>query len=352
MMTLCTLFNVNYLDKGLALYESLEKVSNDFTLYVLAMDDKCYEILADLHLQHVIPIKLEDFENEELLKIKPSRSTGEYCWTCSSNLIRYVIDIYQPEYCTYIDADLYFYSDPYQIIEEMKQKNASVQVIGHRFNKREEKERSFIVGKYCVEFNTFKNDLRGNELLNIWCKQCLDYCKIDGDGIHWADQKYQDNWCKDYNYCIETEHLGAGVAPWNISQYKLVGLYEDCINVMIKHQVFPMVFYHFENLQYFDKSKIKINVYHQWGIDDDLVNQLYYPYLKVVDKYKNFINSKYGIDILIKHHPSVDNLKMKKSSYAQKIFKLWKVVTPNFYKKYFYRILPTYLYKKKDYIQI
>ena len=119
MMTLCTLFNVNYLDKGLALYESLENVSNNFVLYVLAMDDKCYEILSDLKLPHIIPIKLIDFENEDLLKVKPTRSIGEYCWTCSSNLIRYVIDTYKPEYCTYIDADLFFYSDPYQIIEEM-----------------------------------------------------------------------------------------------------------------------------------------------------------------------------------------------------------------------------------------
>ena len=219
---LCTLFNSLYLDKGLALYESLEKVSNNFVLYVLAMDDKCYEIINDLKLQSLVPIKLSDFESEELLKVKLTRSVGEYCWTCSSNLIRYVIDTYEPEYCTYVDADLYFYSDPYQIIQEMKQKKASVQVIGHRFNKREEKQRSFVVGKYCVEFNTFKNDKKGNELLNIWCKQCLDYCKIDGDGVHWADQKYKDKWCDDYYYCIETEHLGAGIAPWNISQYKYV----------------------------------------------------------------------------------------------------------------------------------
>lgn len=345
MVTLCTLFNVNYLDKGLALYESLDRVSNKFVLYVLAMDEKCYEILEDLNLKNIVPIKLSDFENEELLKVKPNRSVGEYCWTCSSNLIRYVIDTYQPEYCTYIDADLFFYSDPYQIIEEMKQKGASAQVIGHRFNKREYKKRSFIVGKYCVEFNTFKNDEKGNELLNIWCEQCLEYCKIDGDGVHWADQKYQDNWCEDYVYCIETEHLGAGVAPWNISQYKLVESNDQKIIVKTRGNQYPMLFYHFENLQYIDKNKIKINVYHQWGLDDKLVKELYYPYLKILNKYKDLIKSKYGLDILIKYHPGI---KREEISKWCKFLNLWKIFTPSF----LYKILPSILYKREDFIVI
>lgn len=349
MMTLCTLFNVNYLDKGLALYESLERVSNNFVLYVLAMDDRCYEILKDLNLKSLVPIKLSDFENEELLKVKPTRTVGEYCWTCSSNLIRYVLDTYQPDYCTYIDADLFFYSDPYQIIEEMKLKGASVQVIGHRFNKREEKIRSFIVGKYCVEFNTFKNDEKGNELLNIWCKQCLDYCKIDGDGVHWADQKYLDKWCADYDFCIETEHLGAGVAPWNISQYKLVESNGQNIMVEVGNQQYPMLFYHFENLQYHDRNNVKINVYHQWGLDDKLVKELYYPYLKVLDKFKDLISSKYNLDILIKHHPGMKN---EKASIWRKLMKLWKVFTPSFIKTFLYNILPSFLYRDKNYVII
>ena len=45
MMNFCTLFDSYYLDKGLALYSSLEKVSEDFTLYVFCFDEDSYEIL-------------------------------------------------------------------------------------------------------------------------------------------------------------------------------------------------------------------------------------------------------------------------------------------------------------------
>lgn len=98
------------------MYESLEKVCDEFVLYVLCMSDKCFEILTDLNYQNLIPIKLEDFEDEELLRVKPFRAVGEYCWTCSPSLIRYVLMTFNPKYYAYIDADLYFYSDPKVVV--------------------------------------------------------------------------------------------------------------------------------------------------------------------------------------------------------------------------------------------
>ena len=93
---LCTLYNSLYLDKGLVLYDSLCECAKDFKLYVLCMDDKCYEVLTDLHQEHHIPIRLSDFErgDDSLLKAKANRPAGEYCWTCSSSFIRYILNKY------------------------------------------------------------------------------------------------------------------------------------------------------------------------------------------------------------------------------------------------------------------
>ena len=320
MLTLCTLFDHNYLDKGLAMYKSLELVCEEFELYVLAMSDKCYEILSELNYPHIKPIKLVDFEDEELLRVKPTRKVGEYCWTCSSSLIRYVLMTYNPEYCTYIDADLYFYSNPQVLIDEMKQKNASVLVVGHRFNKSEKKQREWTVGKYCVEFNAFKNDKNGLKLVNIWRNQCLEHCSIDGDGVHWGDQKYLDHWCEDYPYCIETEQLGAGVAPWNFLQYKYVsGSTEKNLMVECGKSIYPMIFYHFENIEYIEKKRVHINVYSRFGIDDKLVKVLYFEYLRVVDKQKDLIKDKFGLDILIKSHPGVVQKTKKERRLSKKL---------------------------------
>ena len=311
MLTLCTLFDHNYLDKGLAMYESLEQVCDEFELYVLAMSDKCYEILSELNYPHIKPIKLVDFEDEELLRVKPTRKVGEYCWTCSSSLIRYVLMNYHPEYCTYIDADLYFYSNPQVLIDEMKQKKASVLVVGHRFNKTERTEREWRVGKYCVEFNTFKNDANGHKLVNIWRNQCLEHCSTDGDGIHWGDQKYLDSWCDVYSFCKETELMGAGVAPWNIAQYKYVnGTADNSLTVLCNKKKYSMIFYHFENIRYLDERKVDINVYTDFGVDDKLINILYLHYLRIVDNQKKMLKEKFAVNVLIKSHPGINSKKL------------------------------------------
>lgn len=339
---LCTLFDSNYLDKGLVLYKSLERYASDFTLYVLAMNDKCYEVLTDLNYEHLIPIRLADFENEDLLRVKPTRGIGEYCWTCSSSLIKYVLDTYQPDYCSYVDADMAFYADPLVLIEEMQERNASVSIVGHRFNSFEV-NRADIVGTYCVECNTFKNDEKARTLLNIWIGQCLEHCSIDGDGIYWADQKYMDNWVSDYDYVIETQNLGAGVAPWNIAQYKLIDNSSGSIKLKCKGNNYDLLFYHFENLQYLSLKQVNINVYYYWGIQDKLVALLYDNYLYSIDQKKTFLRENYDIDVVIKSHPGVTKVEKHKRNYniSYKRVKMFLLVG-----------LPVRLFKSKNLISL
>ena len=107
-MIYCTLFDSNYLDKGVVMIESLNDVDKDALVYVLCMDDLANKILHELNISCCRIIPLEEFEDEDLLKIKESRSRGEYCWTCTAKLIKYVINYYDHEMCTYVDSDLFF----------------------------------------------------------------------------------------------------------------------------------------------------------------------------------------------------------------------------------------------------
>lgn len=349
MLTFCTLFDENYLDKGLVLHRSLERVCADFTLYILCMSNRCYEVLSDLHYQHIHPISLQEFEYEVMLQVKKQRSVAEYCWTCSSAFTQYVIEHFHPDYCTYLDADMRFYDNPQVIIDEMVRRNASVSIVGHRFNKNVAKEKSHIVGKYCVECNTFKNDDNGRHLLSIWVNQCLDHCSTDGDGIHWADQKYLDNWVDDYSFVIELENLGAGVAPWNISQYRLVYYDEENIFMKCKGNKYKLLFYHFEGITYPSPKIANIKVFHQWGVQDSLVFLLYDQYLSEIDFYKRMLKSKYGIDNIIKHHPGI--AKVEKNSFGVRIKHLFESVVHLNMGKYL-KDLPSFILGKKDFREI
>lgn len=326
MITLCTLFNSNYLDKGLTMYESIDRYTHDFILYVLCLDDRCYEIITDLNLPRFIPIKLSDYETDELIFAKSNRSFGEYCWTNSACFTDYIMNTYNPEYCAYIDSDLYFYDDVNVVMKEMQERNVSVMITGHRFNWYDRKEMEWRVGKYCVEFNTFKNDENGRFLLATWKRQCIEYCKCDGDGIHWADQKYMDNWCDDYQYCVETENLGMGIAPWNIAQYKMLIKDEHGpVRVMCRGEEHKTLFYHFQNLSYIDECSANSHTGGYWNIDNSLVYSIYIPYMKHIKNNKNMLRYHYGVEVLLKRHPGVEKKeknKLFKSLTALSVYKI------------------------------
>ena len=97
MYNFCTLFNSNYLSRGLAAYYSLEKVCRDFHLYIFAFDDQTFEILNKLNLHHATVISLEQFEDGNLLRVKGDRTIAEYCWTATPATIYYALKNFNVE---------------------------------------------------------------------------------------------------------------------------------------------------------------------------------------------------------------------------------------------------------------
>ena len=132
-MVFCTLFDSYYLDKGLTLYHSLKKVSDQFKLYIFCFDDSSYEVLKDLKLEHAVMVHHSEIEDAALLKLKEERSKAEYCWTCTPVTIEYVLKHFKEPSCTYIDADLYFFADPQVLFDEMEQPGNDITITEHRF---------------------------------------------------------------------------------------------------------------------------------------------------------------------------------------------------------------------------
>jgi hypothetical protein len=304
----CTLFDSHYLDKGLVMYDSLSDVSDDFKLYVIAFDDKCYEVLIQLNKLNLIPIRMSDFESKELLSVKNDRTRGEYCWTCSSHAIAYVLDNYEDS-CTYIDADMYFYEKPDQLYEEMIKSDCQVQIIEQRFDNRvlsrQMMKRS---GKYCVEFNTFTNDVNSRKILRWWQDRVLECCTVSADGKIFGDQKYLDDWTERFKGVHVVENLGAGVAPWNITNYELISKEDDKTELLysLTGDRVSLIFYHFHNMTFMDANRVNIEVFNRASsTSKELVWYIYYPYIKKIIEKRNWLSQKYQIDYSIKEkHPT------------------------------------------------
>lgn len=307
-MNFCTLFDSYYLDKGIALYQSLEKVSGDFHLYIFCFDDRSNEILKDMKLERATILHHSDIEKEtdKLLELKKERSKAEYCWTCTPVIIEYVLKHYPVESCTYIDADLYFFSNPQILFDEIKEADANIVITEHRFSDSP-KDRRYLrrSGKYCVEFNYFDQSENAKKALNWWKEKCFEWCYHLYEPERMGDQKYLEKFPGLFNGVHELQHLGGGTAPWNLAQYELVSgsntqSANDSMGVNLKEKKsgkeFPLVFYHFQNIRYLSDKKVNIN---SCTHSNPLKRAIYLPYLSNIEQVRKELMPQ-GVDFSVK----------------------------------------------------
>lgn len=313
MMNFCTLFDANYLDKGIALYNSIVRHCEVFTLYILPMDSKCRDILLDLNFPNVVLVNFEDFMDEHLWEAKNNRSAGEFCWTCTPFLIDYCLKKYNLKIVTYIDSDLFFYSNPQVVIDEMVNSGSSVQIIKHNFMKSEYEDYSKIAGEYCVQFNTFLNNGIADEVLADWKNDCIRDCSYGVNEDVLGDQKYLNKWPSKYSGINISENLGAGVAPWNVKRYAFFTTPDKSYSLKDYDtgEVAPIVFFHFQNL-----IQVKNKVFFcciARKSQRKIVKQIYVEYISELQSIKDMLNEKYQVNAVFKKHPVVEQKKIKEN---------------------------------------
>ncbi len=267
------------------MYQSLLKHCDNFHLYVYAFDDVCYEYLSNQKFQNLTVISLKDFENEELLKIKPSRTAGEYCWTCSSSTIYYSMKTYDLDNCTYLDADMLFYSNPRVLINEMG--SNSVLITSHRYTK--EYDQSAVSGKYCVQFMTFKNTKEGMAVLDWWKNACIDWCYGRVEDGKFGDQKYVDEFQTRFTGVHELNHLGGGIAPWNVQQYTFSSKDKKITGKeIVSGKEFDLVFFHFHGLKFYENNIVGLTG-ELYEIRKEIQSMFFFPYISLLNESKKNI---------------------------------------------------------------
>jgi hypothetical protein len=239
----CTYFDHNYLSRGLALYRSLQRHAPDSRLWVLCLSAECYRILVALDLPGIVPVRLEDFEatDPELAATRANRSIVEYYFTCSPAWMLYVLAREtDTEWVTYLDGDLYFFSSPEVIYDELK--DAVVAIIPHRYAPNLEERRSF--GTYNVGWVGVRNGPDGIAVIKWWRERCIEWCHDYVDGDRYADQGYLDSFSRLSSRVRAIENIGANLAPWNIANYHI-----DFRDGRVMIDATPLVFFHFQGLR-------------------------------------------------------------------------------------------------------
>ncbi len=278
-----TLFNINYLNRGLALLESLRRNEAPFNLYVLCLDDQTHEYLLQNEVSGVTPIKLQEIEQyfPELLKARSNRSLVEYFFTLSPALPLYILEKYGISQITTLDADIYIYDSLDPVFDEMG--SDSILISPHKFSG--ELRYKEIYGLYNVSFQSFKNDDIGLSCLKDWLKNCVEWCYDELRDGKFADQLYLNSWVEKYQNVCVIQHPGAAVAPWNLSDYSLS---MNGKKLYIEDK--PLLFYHFHGVKFITKHIALHNLddYNFSIIDELIIRELYGPYIQKLSNYNSY----------------------------------------------------------------
>jgi hypothetical protein len=188
-------------------------------------------------------------------------------------VILYCLKKFNLEACTYIDADMIFYSNPSVLLDEMG--NDSILLTEHRYTAEYDQPN----GIYCVQFVCFKNDERGLRALNWWRERCLEWCYARLEDGKFGDQKYLDDWLDRFEGVHVLEHLGGGVAPWNVQQYSIPDERPFRITETASGRSYPLVFFHFHGLKFYTNNVVSCSG-SLYELDKDVKGKLYFPYIK------------------------------------------------------------------------
>ena len=280
-----TLFDSYYLDRGIVLAESLAKCATDYMLYIFAFDERAYQILTAQNIPNVKVLKEDLILDERLEEIKKTRTRAEYCWTCTSITISYVMNELGEDNCTYIDSDMFFWSDPRVLVDEMVNAGKNALIVPHFFkDSLRTRLLKKLYGNYCVEFNTFIGD-KGREILDWWKNECLLDCFVTSPRGYYGDQKYLDLFQNKFDCVHVLKNRGGGVGPWNIGQYSLICRKGNDISFRycIDGSEYKLIFVHYQGLFIGDKS-VYLG-YRTWcrnRYDKTLVDPVYNEYIKAV----------------------------------------------------------------------
>lgn len=243
MRHFCTLFDRNYIDRGLSLVRSLERRAGDFKLYILCLDGATEEALAAVRLQRTELVGLDSLEawDRELATARRNRGMVEFYFTCKPVLLSYVLSR-EPSATRveYLDSDVFYFASP--SVVEASYAASSVALTPHRFDAPNAWRRRY--GECNAGWISVAASSEGRRFVGWWRERCLESCAlVEGEEI-FGDQKYLDRVPTLFPTAVKVAAPGVNAAPWNIGGVP-VALSAEGVRIAGE----PLVLFHFHGMR-------------------------------------------------------------------------------------------------------
>lgn len=283
--------------QGIACILSLYRNIDDFKLYILCVDNKCYEFLKKINYNKVILVTIPELNRKDLLELEKERKLNQYCWTLKPSFIKYIFNLDDSiERVTYIDSDLFFLQDPNIIFEN--QPDASVllssgEIFLPMYSKDFNHYMQYLTGYFNSGFLSFRRDTNGLDCVNWWDKMCIESCISNPSDNKFGDQKYLDDMPFLFNNVQEITTPGINIGHWNYPKYNFTVLDE---NIMVNN--YKLIFYHFSGFRIISKYDIR-QIHEKDRVNPPFIYQIYRQLLE------NIINEVEKIDPEFKEYRTI-----------------------------------------------
>lgn len=266
--TYCTLFDKNYLYQAVALHRSLVRHAGEFRLYALCMDSTAHALLKKMRSDTLIPLSVEELITPQIAAVRARTSHGQFCWVCQPLICEFILERFEVDMATYLESDSLFFSDPEVLFSAIGERSASL--VPHNFSSEFDNE--VTAGKFCVQFNAFRNDAAAREVLAHWKEWCFKYDKSAPTA--YPGQTSLDDWPQRFPCVSVVSYPGAGVAPWNIRGYQLaVNNSTPYVNGV------PVVFYHYHQYGRYKSGAHELSGY---PLTQQVIDVFYRPYVSAI----------------------------------------------------------------------
>lgn len=284
----CTVISRFRLYQAVALFCSLQEVITDHIIYVLCVDDETHRLISRMGWQRIRLLHICELKNESLNQLKKNRRMNEYCWTLKPLLIEAVFSRdSQIDRVTYVDADLFFFSDPSVIFKN--QPHCSVllsrgDIVIPSLEPENKKRLQALLGKYNSGFISFKRDETGLECLKWWKKSCLKSCVSKPEAGLFGDQKYLDEMPAKFPNVCEIHTPGVNIGHWNRALY-----HYSVVDGKIQAGGNRLICYHFSGFRVLRGNRV-IMIHEQKAMDPPFFYSIYLHILQNVIRNINIID--------------------------------------------------------------
>lgn len=215
-MNFCTKFDHRYLDRGLVLYQSLQRWAPGSGFHVLALSEECAVFLEKLDLPDLQVIRTDDLCRIEprLVAAKADRNAASFVFTQTPFLVLAALrDIPEGGHIVYIDADTCFFSSPADVV--MTGGEYDVTLTRHNFAPHWQPADLF--GEFNTGWAGFRRTPGAQACAEWWAERCLEWCHDRPENGKFGDQKYLEGF-PDLGARVRIlDDIGVNCAPWNAS---------------------------------------------------------------------------------------------------------------------------------------